>query len=595
MKRILVMAALLLTGIVSVAARQVNEQDARQKAERFMVRRAMTRSVANMTRVYVPTRTVSAMESQNDAPLYFFNIDGGGYVIVSGDDRTVEVLGFSKTGHINPNRIPSNMRNWFDGYVRRIQSLPANASPKQCLTRAATSKADIAPKLKTSWGQDWPYNVHTPELHVVWNDMDTIVHAATGCVATSMAQMMNYYRYPDKTLMEHKSYTGTSDVPVGYSDEGSVDTLQVDWVTEDVPAGSAIDWANITDKYDEHSTEAQIEAVSRLIQYCGASVNMYYGMESSARTDTLVYGLYDTFGYTDVYLLHQMNYDIQGWIDVVYEALSNDGPLLFGGDCPNNKGGHQFILDGYASYDGADYFYANWGWDGENDGYMLLDVMSPGWIFDDDGNEIGFTESQVATPGLSPNSKGNALIDKNLYCEWLILGTEGEVYKRQSELEGFEVDYSFYFGNYDFPHTNSLLGMGIFQNDQLVDGFSFSEEALDLPLWYYWGGETESEDDVLSFGEGLGDGVYQIKLISRDVEEDEWKVCRFGDENAVVMTIEGNTATFGSNIPSGIKPIVKDRVDSATATWHTLSGTRLSGMPSAKGIYIHNGRKVVIK
>ena len=48
MKRILVMAALLLAGIVSVAARQVNEQDARQKAERFMVRRAMTRSVANI-------------------------------------------------------------------------------------------------------------------------------------------------------------------------------------------------------------------------------------------------------------------------------------------------------------------------------------------------------------------------------------------------------------------------------------------------------------------------------------------------------------------------------------------------------------------
>ena len=29
--------------------------------------------------------------------------------------------------------------------------------------------------------------------------------------------------------------------------------------------------------------------------------------------------------------------------------------------------------------------------------------------------------------------------------------------------------------------------------------------------------------------------------------------------------------------------------------WYTLDGARLSGKPSAKGIYINNGRKVVIK
>ena len=41
--------------------------------------------------------------------------------------------------------------------------------------------------------------------------------------------------------------------------------------------------------------------------------------------------------------------------------------------------------------------------------------------------------------------------------------------------------------------------------------------------------------------------------------------------------------------------IVK-REEFATATgWYTLSGTRLNGKPSAKGLYIHNGRKIVVK
>ena len=103
-------------------------------------------------------------------------------------------------------------------------------------------------------------------------------------------------------------------------------------------AGTPIDWANITDTYTQASTDAQIEAVSRLMQWCGLAANMQYGMESSARTDSLTYALYETFGYEDVYLLHQRNYDAQGWIDVLYDVIAQEGPLLFGGDCPDDNG-----------------------------------------------------------------------------------------------------------------------------------------------------------------------------------------------------------------------------------------------------------------
>ena len=278
MKKLYVLAVMLLASVLIAEAGQVNEQQAREKAKTFLTKRSLTRGVSVMQRVYVPLKTPSAMESVNDAPLYLFNLEGGGYVVVSGDDRTVEILAFSEKGRIDPDRMPLNMKNWMDGYVRKIQKLPAHIMPQQRATTRSV-KADLQPKLKTAWGQDWPYNLHTPELNVKWDGNEMTVNAATGCIATAMAQLLNYYRYPDATLKGAESYSGVADVPVGYSDVPE-DTVQVAWKTEAMEAGSVIDWANITDTYTQTSTDAQIEAVSRLMQWCGLATNMQYGMES---------------------------------------------------------------------------------------------------------------------------------------------------------------------------------------------------------------------------------------------------------------------------------------------------------------------------
>lgn len=597
MKKFLLSVILFSTGFLMVEAGQVNEQQARMKAEAFVANHAKTRGVHDFSRVYIPLKTFSAMESVNDAPLYAFNLDGGGYVVVSGDDRTADILMFSDKGHLDIDKMPANMKNWLDGYVRKIQRLPANAVPRQSVTRTASAKEELLPKLKTAWGQDWPYNIHTPELHVVWEEWDKTIHAATGCVATAMAQLLNYYRYPDATQVGADSYTGIADVPLMFED-GERDTVQVGWKTEEVAAGAMIDWANITDNYDKNSTEAQIEAVSRLMQYCGASVNMSYGMESAARTDSLVYGLYDMFGYHDVYLIHQGNYDAQGWIDALYEIIAQEGPLLFAGDCPDGYGAHQFILDGYRNVGGIDYFYVNWGWDGEDDGYVTLDVMRPDWLFDDNGNKIGFTESQLATPGLGPNGKGTASREKNLYCDGFELGKKGKQYTRAAKSADFEVEYALYYGNYDLPYCSFRMGIGLYQGGNFLGYISLlpDENGIELPLWYYWGGETESEDDLLPIGKGLGDGTYQIKLVCCVAGERDWKACRFADDYTVTMTIEGNTATF-STTPTAIRPVERDlrQTDNEESGWYSLSGMRLNGRPTAKGIYIRNGRKVVIK
>ena len=198
MKKQLLLLSVLSVSMLTAEAGQVNEQQARQKAASFFAKNSKARGVqTGMSRAPLSLNMASAVESVNDAPLYAFNLDGGGYVIVSGDDRTAEILAFSEKGHLNMDHMPSNMKRWLEGYVKKIQNLPANVMPRQQMTRAAAYKEDILPKLKTAWGQYFPYNLHAPELHVVYEDIDLTSQAVTGCIATAMAKVMNYRRYPD--------------------------------------------------------------------------------------------------------------------------------------------------------------------------------------------------------------------------------------------------------------------------------------------------------------------------------------------------------------------------------------------------------------
>ena len=55
--------------------------------------------------------------------LYAFNCEGGGYVIVSGDDATTPILGYSPDGALNVDEMPANLRTWLEGYADQIRRL----------------------------------------------------------------------------------------------------------------------------------------------------------------------------------------------------------------------------------------------------------------------------------------------------------------------------------------------------------------------------------------------------------------------------------------------------------------------------------------
>jgi hypothetical protein len=71
----------------------------------------MMASTANLKLTHAEKSAVNA--KAND--YYVFNYEGGGYVIVSGDDRAEEILGYG-SGRMDVNNLPSNVAWWLNQY-----------------------------------------------------------------------------------------------------------------------------------------------------------------------------------------------------------------------------------------------------------------------------------------------------------------------------------------------------------------------------------------------------------------------------------------------------------------------------------------------
>ena len=94
--------------VANMTAANVDSRAAQAKAVQFMNSQPGTRfmaSTANMKLTHAEASKVKA--NAND--YYVFNMEGGGFVIVSGDDRAEEILGYG-SGHIDMNNLPANMK-----------------------------------------------------------------------------------------------------------------------------------------------------------------------------------------------------------------------------------------------------------------------------------------------------------------------------------------------------------------------------------------------------------------------------------------------------------------------------------------------------
>ena len=345
--RTIVLAALALLAM-NVSAADVDADAALARATDFFSAKKQGKLLStgvNLTLAHVEHSTKNPVQ----ADFYVFNAEGdGGYVIVAGDDRVEAILACGN-GSLEMDKIPSNMRWWLDGYKRQIEWLREHPG-LQAVDKPRHSPAEgqtIEPMVTCHWSQEEPYDW---ECAVYEGE-----YCLTGCVATALAQVMYYWRYPD-VLPELPGYTS--------------ETLQI--VHEPLPSVS-VDWDNMLDDYYANQyTDQEGHAVARLMRYCSQACysDCSPGGTGSSTMNQMLSLL--SFGYSRrVDFLARDSYSNDEWRAMVDEELLSRRPVLYGGS--SGSGGHAFVIDGYD--DGL--YHVNWGWGGYYDGYFELDLLDP--------------------------------------------------------------------------------------------------------------------------------------------------------------------------------------------------------------------------
>ena len=327
------------------------------------------------------SRKGAAASDQEDSYYYIFNADAdGGYVIVSGDDRIEPILGYVEQGSFDPDNIPENMRSWLQFYTDQIKYvIDNNIQPGDPIikkrNKVSGTKHSIPELLKTRWNQGRPYNITCPKYYKEDGSQDL---PATGCVATAMAQVVNFYKFPEKTKTVIPSLTNTYTLKDGTKKTSTAPAI---------PRSTKIDWENMRDTYswpDGHTANAQDSAVANLMLICGQSIKMSYsassgGVTTRARDAFVTYLGFDT----RALWADRSDFSIDDWFNKLYDELEAGYPILYRGH--SSGGGHAFVVDGF---DGDNLFHLNWGWGGGSNGWFLISILNPS-----DNSGIGASSS----------------------------------------------------------------------------------------------------------------------------------------------------------------------------------------------------------
>ena len=182
-----------------------------------------------------------------------YNIEGGGYVIASGDERTRPILAYSRTGNIEPADLPEGLRYWLDEYESQIAQL-GNTTLEE-MQNAYTPQAalpdfpdTVAPMLVTAWTQyRYGYNSMAPYDSVIAAD-STMTRfdgrPTVGCMALAMAQVMRYWQFPTHGVGSHS-----------YTHEGEYECWRYGTLSADF-ANATYDYAHMPYKLNDSSSAA---------------------------------------------------------------------------------------------------------------------------------------------------------------------------------------------------------------------------------------------------------------------------------------------------------------------------------------------------
>lgn len=479
MKKKIIFFAMLFAGL-SLMAKPVEPKKAVQVAKNFVAQYVKGADQYSAEVVYTHLMPKSKL-----AAMYVVNV-GNMFVLVSADDVAHPVLGYSlsrpwptsergnEKGEMRDGNIvlPSQVSGYLDDLAAQIESAVPTlregcpqggecdndiaAEWHQLLTHNSqlltTNPPDsVGPLLTTTWDQGQYYNTLCPE-----DAAGPDGHVYTGCVATAMAQIINYWGYPihgrGVRSYNHEIY---GDLSVNYD-------------------SATYDYTNMPAALTTSSTPVQVNAVAKLMYDCGVAVNMSYGPnESGAKAIDVVPALVNQFGMNPkIGFTNSSYYTNEQWLDLIKSNIGNGVPVFYAGD-PDEffqvPGSHAFVLDGYNS---DDFIHINWGWGGVFDGWFIL----------------GTSYEYDAIVNIHPDSLSNVLLGQS----------GGTVVYKIDSTTTFEHLYS----NNNYPYREytgeaypQIITFQLQDTSEqiVVDFLSYYNDLPWQKMMFYDGGDTSSQ------------------------------------------------------------------------------------------------------
>lgn len=494
LQMLLIMPAALLAEVRSL-------EQARDIAYDFLESGVMTRSsFMDLQMVYngedVLTKTVS------EPAYYVFNNEAGpGFVIVSAEDSSLPVLGYSRTTNFNPAGMPSNLRWWLATMRSQINDLRAAGAPAH--VSAPNVGTDVIRYQTAVWNQADPYNLACPLYYGEYS--------MTGCGPTAISIAMRAREWPDAGVGTIPSYTTeTEQIRVSARKLGTV----YDWAGMPLTDGEVSEW-----------TQEQKNQVSRLIADVGAATVADYSPESTGiYDDNVPPALTEYFKYDrSMITAWRDTYSAAEWYPLVRNEMNN-GPVVYSG--ADDMGGHMFVLDGYTT---EDYYHVNWGWGGLANGYYLLTALNPA-AQGIGSNELGtYNQYQSIILNFKKDEGGKPEEIIRYYVEDEYKGLVNE--SVEFEAGRPYTIYSGYYCNFGTETYKGAIRLVVMGTDQTVRQVVYEED-------------TEIESFYMCYFPGISITIDSIEpgdcLIAQyyDNLNHEWKMVRGNTDNGVIESIE---------------------------------------------------------
>lgn len=430
---------------------------------------------------------------QSDA--YFAVNASDAFLIIGADDRLPEVLGWSDKGSFSADVLPPALLFYLSTYdedLRIMDSLgidnPTTAPQRQ---RKDILSDECSPLLTTTWGQGAPYNEKCPRA-------TNTERCPTGCVATAMAQVMNYWMYPVHGVGSNSYSWKCSDCAPAYS---SAEILSANF------GSTTYQWDNMRESFvsGAYSSE-QAASVATLMYQCGVAVNMEYGYLGSganflAAKNAFIYN----FGYDgNIQLFSKTSKTADQLKQYIRDELASQRPVIIGGVDPET-GGHAFVCDGYNS---SEYFHINWGWNGTCDGYFLLTALTPSYA----GQTFYYSNDVQFLTNIMPSASDPTMTNDEMKIDYLkLIPSEGS---RQSIMT-CSANRWMYMG---WGVHDAMAGLALFDED---DNQLFVLDTIDASTLHAYHGRQKILEMNALLPDSLPDGTYYLDFVYKSVNEDD--------------------------------------------------------------------------